>query len=960
MTGKLIINSVHADNFGGLSKRRLDIPGEGMVVIHGRNETGKSTLSELITWLLVGPSTDSNVIRMLGKPDEILSGEMEGRLKGRSFLARGDFRITPRSWEIAKASARVYEIDELISPEAWLHGLGDIDRANLQGIYRLWGQQLHDGGDADSEMRRAGLGAIAMSVDPRVTVKQLIDSSKPGAKLGEGDSSFSSISAELKEVSQAVELANNNIVEYNSKVSELAELQSRGAKLREMSLGLNRRRANLESFKNLDELRITKSEALDELRDQPEVPEAWLPAVGQIHRLRSAIQQCDRLREMVETAKESFGKGVAAVGLASTTTPSEVVERFSITTHDTVSVGKAVSNVGHAVDAHVSAIEAVGATEAAKTAAEVAAVRAAAQLGADLDQVRAANLESAELEFRKAQDELTRIESDISHSEGEIREETAVVAEAAEAVRLAEERWEQFGAGMPAIEWRQGGGNRNISTEGPSMARRLSPVLVLVLAAIVAAVLTQWILVALIVVAALFAWFAPPSPAEVDHDPSMGEAADQLVTAETKLDLVRATLAGDQQRLAGKDQQLTEAKLAMQGIGPRFGIDLPDDPIAIESALAGWGAAAELIEGFDQSCDKHAEATRQCDLAAAARQTRLSELDSLLTGFGMPAGIDPDAAEDLANSHVELVARAIRLIENETAAAAADAELADSLGPVADEVADWKLEEILRSAEEAVVAHANHTVAAAKANGASDRISDFVGNNTDLTVLIDAGLDTALANIELKEIDDQSKELDQQQQTLAEQIGVAKEEKKRLESEQQLADLRLTQGSLEEVRTEIGFELASRRLAALVLQHVADEYERKNQPELIRHTGALALSVAKEWSGVEVRLDDARSTSLMVNLANGSAVPVAALSTGARALLYLSLRVAMAEHDTERRGVALPLICDDPLVHIDDQRAGAAMRLLADASKSRQVVMFTCHERTMEVAESIGVVTHRI
>ncbi len=113
-------------------------------------------------------------------------------------------------------------------------------------------------------------------------------------------------------------------------------------------------------------------------------------------------------------------------------------------------------------------------------------------------------------------------------------------------------------------------------------------------------------------------------------------------------------------------------------------------------------------------------------------------------------------------------------------------------------------------------------------------------------------------------------------------------------------------------------------------------------------------------TAVKVKSGGAERTSLMVHLGDGTAIPAAALSTGARAVLYLSLRVAMAEQDTEERGLAMPLICDDPLVHIDDDRAEAALGLLMAASAGRQVLMFTCHERTVDVAQSIGVVTHRI
>ena len=961
MSGKLVIRSVHAENFGGLSGRHLDLPDESMVVIHGPNESGKSTLSELITWLLVGPSSNSNLIRTLGKADEILSGEMTGRLNEADFLARGNFKITPKSWEIAKASERIYQLNGPLTAEEWLRGLNDIDRATLQGIYRMWGQQLHDGGDADDEMRRAGLGAIAMSVDPRLVVRKLNDLAKPGSKLGEGDSSFNSISSELREVSQAVVLANNNIVEYNSKTAELAELESRGAGLREAGSELSRRRTNLESFKTLDEYRVAESEARAALRDLPTVPEKWLPVVGGIHRLRPVIETCGDQRRLVQGAQEGFDHGLEGAALASSTAPSEVIERFSISIHDTSAVGGAVSDLGHAQKSFDQSVESLDASAAKLAEAQSAATRAALNLGVDLDQVRAAPLDSAEQEFERAKRELAGINGEVSNAQEQVRLANATVAEASEAVNLAEARWEQFDAGMPAAEWRQGSGNRNGFTDGPSTVRRLAPVVALLVVAGVAAVLTQWLLAGMILIVAAIAWFVMPSPMAVVPDPSMGEAADQVSEARMKLDVVQSTLAGHRQTLAGKKTQLADAELVLLGIGRRFEITLPDDPAAVEGALAEWRNARSAAESLDKELDRHGEAERQFDEKSADRQEALERLDLLLTGFGLPAGIDPAAAESIAGKHVELLAQADRLLNAQAAAAAAEAELADILGPVAGDVSDWKLDDILKKAEDAVVTHNRYQDAAVAAEEAANRVAHLVGQNSELSALVDAGVDTVWADFELGEISHKAEEIREQQQELAEQTGVVKEDIKRLESQQQLADLRLQQGSLEEIRGEFGLELAARRLAALVLQHVADDYERKNQPELIRRTAALALTAAKEWSGVEVRLDGAGSSSLVVNLADGSgAVPVASLSTGARALLYLSLRVAMAEYDTERRGVALPLICDDPLVHIDDERASAAMGLLADASKSRQVVLFTCHERTVEVAKSMGVATHRM
>jgi uncharacterized protein YhaN len=57
--------------------------------------------------------------------------------------------------------------------------------------------------------------------------------------------------------------------------------------------------------------------------------------------------------------------------------------------------------------------------------------------------------------------------------------------------------------------------------------------------------------------------------------------------------------------------------------------------------------------------------------------------------------------------------------------------------------------------------------------------------------------------------------------------------------------------------------------------------------------------------------------------------------------LYLALRLAVAEALTPQA----PLILDDALVRFDDKRLAAALRILKEASDSRQVLLFTCQSR---------------
>ena len=64
-------------------------------------------------------------------------------------------------------------------------------------------------------------------------------------------------------------------------------------------------------------------------------------------------------------------------------------------------------------------------------------------------------------------------------------------------------------------------------------------------------------------------------------------------------------------------------------------------------------------------------------------------------------------------------------------------------------------------------------------------------------------------------------------------------------------------------------------------------------------------------------------------------------SEGTLDQLYLALRLAVAEELTPQA----PLVLDDALVRFDDERLKAAMAMLAELGKTRQILCFTCQSR---------------
>jgi thiol-disulfide isomerase/thioredoxin len=85
--------------------------------------------------------------------------------------------------------------------------------------------------------------------------------------------------------------------------------------------------------------------------------------------------------------------------------------------------------------------------------------------------------------------------------------------------------------------------------------------------------------------------------------------------------------------------------------------------------------------------------------------------------------------------------------------------------------------------------------------------------------------------------------------------------------------------------------------------------------------------------------------------ADGKSLDPSELSDGTRDQLYLALRVASLER-LAASGTRAPVVIDDALVHFDDERARAALVVLAELAKRLTVVFFTHHHRVVELAES--------
>ena len=160
---------------------------------------------------------------------------------------------------------------------------------------------------------------------------------------------------------------------------------------------------------------------------------------------------------------------------------------------------------------------------------------------------------------------------------------------------------------------------------------------------------------------------------------------------------------------------------------------------------------------------------------------------------------------------------------------------------------------------------------------------------------------------------------------------------------------------------EVSSTWARRRLAALVLERVVEQYREKHQdPVLTRASELFRRLTLGRFSRLQVGLEETRLEC--VEAIDGKALELEALSTGTRMQLFLALKLASLEQYL-KTAPPLPLVLDDVLVEWDDERSRVALSVLAECSERVQILLFTHQGRDVAAAEALGdprIFTHQL
>ena len=146
-------------------------------------------------------------------------------------------------------------------------------------------------------------------------------------------------------------------------------------------------------------------------------------------------------------------------------------------------------------------------------------------------------------------------------------------------------------------------------------------------------------------------------------------------------------------------------------------------------------------------------------------------------------------------------------------------------------------------------------------------------------------------------------------------------------------------------------EWLTARIALWGIGAAVSRYEEERQPDVIR----AAQDAFTNMTGgrYEKLLKPLDSDELHVRDGNGHDRTVGQLSRGTREQLYLAMRMGLIAQ-YEQNAEPLPVIMDDILVNFDDERGPLAVKALAEFAESRQVIVMTCHENTVELYRKAG------
>jgi uncharacterized protein YhaN len=145
-------------------------------------------------------------------------------------------------------------------------------------------------------------------------------------------------------------------------------------------------------------------------------------------------------------------------------------------------------------------------------------------------------------------------------------------------------------------------------------------------------------------------------------------------------------------------------------------------------------------------------------------------------------------------------------------------------------------------------------------------------------------------------------------------------------------------------------------LAHSTLTELSKSLRREFAPALNKHVGEILGRITSgKYTDIKISPDLEMS---LVHPDTGKQVETGLLSGGTIDQCYFALRVAIAKAITKKE--EFPFFLDDSFVQYDDKRLAGALEILSQLAQRHQVLIFSCHGREEAIADDLGIKYRRI
>jgi uncharacterized protein YhaN len=900
---RLTISSVRDLRFGRHSGRTFEGFDADFAVVHGPNESGKSTLAEFLTWAIGGPwrAFANNTEAFRGGGDGKLGGQLLGTLGADAVDLQANFDLLERGVARDKRSGFVGATE--VNGEAFQRFLGGIVPEDFELMYRCYGASLGDigsGGSFENLFARFAMGGTSGVRNPREALEGL-RRAKDGASRVVKDRK-----RQLREIEKKITEARTNPDHVERLNAERDEINSRIIKL-DADLATNASREGLLSrVVNGHDLRVELDRAQAALADTPAISPSWSILVDNIAEITDLARRITMAVDDVERSRTSVGAAAAAAGMDVT-----LLEGRTLHAPERLQITQATGALLKARDSAATAQVDLASLDDERTAAEKSANNLARTIG--LDDEGLARLDVIESDLPNL----------INRAGRWLEDTNKAIDVGAQVVGETERRNSVNGAPTPAA-----------TTAGPDPKLVALAVLVVAGASVV-----HWG-VALVVALGAAMYFV-------------------LGRAGTSADTSDRTPIADNIPLANMQGRATEYRASAQshrrlldeglGVLARHvtSVDLAQNQLQQLSDLA---ARRRTLRELD---DRSAELVRQvADLEPRAVDAE-EAVCQLLDPRGISLGLVNSEFEKWLTKYEAAVMASASLTAANVALTALRDRLSELTAPAASEIDGLTPVAIAARVKEAQEAASRHVTAKSAVREAK---AQFRGANLDspeVHEIMAFYQDSAELDIELKTTRSRSVDIQHERDHSNTRLGEIQGEIDRLQGAEVLPGLLYQKGNVEDARDEAEARHRALSTAHELLGAAIDEHERDNQDPVVARASDLVAKVVPDWGAI-IKTRDEGGKMLIQRLGADGRIGDHAISDGGRALLYLAIRLAFVQHDASRRQIALPVICDDPLIHFDDVRQQAAVQLLKEISAEHQVVLFTCEGDTRDYAASLG------